>query len=230
VIFHTGQGKCHTLTVLDDHSRFNLVLKACAKTDTASVRQALIPAFERYGLPICINTDNGSPWGSPKEPGALSELTVWWIRLGIRVSHSRPYHPQTNGKDERFHRSLKAEVLNGRAFCDLDQTQQALDQWRQVYNHERPHDSLELQVPAKRYQISTRSYPNSLSPIEYAPDDHIRTVLANGLVHFKGLRLKVSKALRGQPIALRPLHTDDGLYDVFFCHHRLMRLDLSNPD
>lgn len=228
--FHTGHGKCHALTVLDDHSRFNLVLQACARTDTPSVRQALIPVFQRYGLPIGINTDNGTPWGNPAGSGALSELTIWWVRLGIRVSHSRPYHPQTNGKDERFHRSLEAEVLNGRAFSDLAQAQRAFDPWRQVYNHERPHDALLLEVPAARYQISTRPYPSSLPPIQYAPDDQVRKVQSNGLVHFKGLILKVSNALRGQPVALRPVTTDDGLYDVFFCHHRLMSLDLRNPD
>lgn len=225
--FHIGQGRCHPLTVLDDHSRFNLALQACARTDTGNVRPWLKQAFERYGLPVAINTDNGSPWGSPALPGALSELSVWWVRLGIRVSHSRPYHPQTNGKDERFHRSLKAEVLNGRAFTTLHHAQNAFDRWRSLYNHERPHDALSLQVPAARYAHSPRPYPPALPPIQYAPDDQIRSVQANGVLSFKGHRLKVSNALRGQPVAFRPLPHDDGLYELFFCHHRLLTIDLT---
>jgi len=106
-----GEGRCHPLTVLDDHSRFNVVLQACAFETTATVQAHLERAFATYGLPRQINTDNGAPWGASRQLGQLTELAIWLIRLGIRVSYSRPYHPQTNGKNERFHRSLKAEVL-----------------------------------------------------------------------------------------------------------------------
>jgi transposase InsO family protein len=131
--FSTPAGLCHPLTVIDDHSRFNLVLAACARTNTKSVQPLLTEAFRRYGLPVRINADNGSPWGSPSEhEHGITQLTVWLIRLGIRISHSAPAHPQTNGKDERFHRSLKAEVLNGRSFEDLEQAQRAFDYWRHI--------------------------------------------------------------------------------------------------
>lgn len=116
--------------VLDDHSRFDLVLDACASTPTRVVRERLHAAFRRYGLPLHINADNGPPWGCPAQPGQLTTLTVWLIRLGIRVSHSRPAHSQTNGKDERFHRTLKAELLAGRHFSSLKSAQQAFDAWR----------------------------------------------------------------------------------------------------
>jgi transposase InsO family protein len=95
-------GRCSPLTVLDDHSRYSLVLQACGKTDTDTVQGWLIEAFRRHGLPVRINTDNGAPWGAPGQPGQLTGLAVWLIRLGIQVSYSQPYHPQTNGKDERF--------------------------------------------------------------------------------------------------------------------------------
>ena len=224
--FATPAGPCHPLTLLDDHSRFNLILHACSKTDSRAIQPLLAAVFRRYGLPVRINADNGAPWGSPREHGhGLSRLSVWLIRLGIRVSHSRPAHPQTNGKDERFHRSLKAEVLNGRSFADLVAAQSAFDQWRTVYNCERPHDALGLAVPVSRYRPSPMAFPETLPPIEYAPDDHVCEVRWNGEVRYARRKLKVSNALTGLPIAFRAT-ASDGVFDVFFCHHRFMRLNL----
>ncbi len=226
--FAAGQGRCYPLTVLDDHSRFNLALQACSGVATTTVQPHLAQVFQRYGLPVRLNADNGAPWGSPRLPGhGLSELSVWLIRLGIRVSHSAPYHPQTNGKIERFHRSLKTEVLAGRSFADLQQAQSAFERWRGVYNHERPHDALDLQTPARRYRPSPRSYPQTLPAIDYPDEDTVAVVTWNGEVAFKGNKLRVSSALLKLPIAFRADATRDGCYDVFFCHHRFMRLDLS---
>ncbi|MES2887363.1 MAG: integrase core domain-containing protein, partial [Pseudomonadota bacterium] len=152
----------------------------------------------------------------------------WMIRLGIRVSHSRPYHPQTNGKLERFHRSLKADVLNGRSFIDLPQAQCAFDRWREVYNHERPHEALNMRTPVSRYQLSDRAMPSTLAPIEYGPDDQVVTVQSNGGIWFKGTRLRVSNALYRLPIAIRPT-AQDGLFGAYFCHHRIATLNLNQP-
>ena len=226
---NTPVGRCHPLTLLDDHSRFNLAIQACSKADTATVQSHLQRVFERYGLPVRINADNGGPWRSPKAPGALSELAIWMIRLGIRISHSRPYHPQTNGKLERFHRSLKAEVLNGRSFIDLPQAQCSFDRWREVYNHERPHEALNMRTPVSRYQLSNRAMPATLAPIEYGPDDHVVTVRADGGIWFQGTRLRVSNALHRLPVAIRPSSEADGLFDAYFCHHRIATLNLHQP-
>jgi transposase InsO family protein len=134
-------GRLHPLTVLDDHSRFAVVLAACANEQTETVRQQLIIAFSRYGLPEGLITDNGSPWGDgPGSP--FTPLGVWLIEHGIRISHSRPYHPQTMGKDERFHRSLKAEVLSGPPFANLAAAERAFDRWRNVYNRASEHPSV----------------------------------------------------------------------------------------
>jgi transposase InsO family protein len=225
--FQTAQGKCHPLTLLDDHSRFNLALAACARPNTLSVRTHLTGVFERYGLPLRINADNGGPWGSPSQAAhGLSELSVWLIRLGIRVSHSAPYHPQTNGKIERFHRSLKAEVLGGRHFADLAQAQSAFEHWRGVYNCQRPHQALGMCTPVERYRSSPRAYSGQLAAIEYGPEDAVRVVGWNGAVTFQGLKLRVSNALHRLPVAFRADPLADGCFDVFFCHHRFMRLDM----
>jgi transposase InsO family protein len=132
--FPTDTVRCHALTVLDDHSRFNIVLQALDCERREPVQEALQHAFERYGLPERINADNGTPWGCPSEPGVLTGLGVWLIRLGVKLSHSRPRHPQTNGKDERFHRTLDDEVLRWQRFKDLDDAQQRFTGWRHVYN------------------------------------------------------------------------------------------------
>ena len=159
--FATAQGHCSPLTVLDNHSRFNLMLTACSDTPTPCVRAHFEVIFRRYGLPVQINFDNGASWGAPSAPGQITELGRWLVQLGIRVCYSRPHHPQTNGKDERFLRSLKAEVLNGVSFASPAQVQRALDRWRHSYNHERPHDALGLATPVSRYHISPRlnTYP-----------------------------------------------------------------------
>ena len=229
--FPTPAGLCYPLTVLDDHSRFNLVLSACERTDTTSVQPILTEAFRRYGLPVRINADNGPPWGSAREPEhGITQLTVWLIRLGIRISHSAPAHPQTNGKDERFHRSLKAEVLNGRSFADLTQAQVAFDRWRHIYNEQRPHEALGLATPIERYRPSPQSFPEKLPAIEYGPDDIITEVGWDGKIRFKGRRLKVPKALHRLPVAFRPVPAEDGTYDVYFCHKCFMRLSLHAID
>ncbi len=225
--FETAGGKCHPLTLLDDHSRFNLVLAACARPDTPSVRAHLTEVFERDGLPLRINADNGGPWGSPSQAAhGLSELSVWLIRQGIEVSHSAPYHPQTNGKIERFHRSLKAEVLAGRHFADLAQAQNAFEHWRGVYNCQRPHQALDMRTPVERYRSSPRAYAGQLAAIEYSPDDTVCLVGWNGAVTFEGIKLRVSTALHRLPIAFRADPLVDGCFDAFFCHHRFMRLDM----
>jgi transposase InsO family protein len=219
---------CSPLTVLDDHSRFNLVLDACGSTVTRVVREHLRAAFRRYGMPLRINADNGSPWGCPAQPGQLTTLAVWLIRLGIHLSHSRPAHPQSNGKDERFHRTLKAEVLEGQHFKSLRGAQQAFDGWRIVYNHERPHQALGMATPITRYRPSPRPYPERVPPIEYGDADIVVRVGSGGEIRFKSRRFKVSSALVNLPIALRLCPGHDGCYDLYLAHHRFDSISLKN--
>ncbi len=227
--FDIPQGRCSPLTILDDHSRFNVTLQACGQTDTHTVQAQMRRAFELYGLPAQINFDNGAPWGAPRSPGQLTDLGVWLVRLGIRVSHSRPHHPQTNGKDERFHRTLKAEVLNGRTFDSFERVQAALDHWRGVYNHERPHEALQMAVPASRYRHSPRRLPAGMPQPQYAPHDEIRQVGWFGELRFRGNSYKLSSALHRQAVAVRARDGQDGVFDVYFAHHHCLEIDLRQP-
>ncbi|WP_037246772.1 integrase core domain-containing protein, partial [Rhodoferax saidenbachensis] len=208
-------------------SRFNLLLGALSRTDAASVQARLIEVFRLYGLPLRINADNGAPWGSPSAGGrSLSELAIWLIRLGVRVSFSAPYHPQTNGKLERFHRSLGVEVIAGQHFRDHASVQCAFDAWRQTYNCERPHEALQMTVPAQHYRASILGYPEHLKEIEYPSTDIVVTVGWNGFIRFRGHTLRTSTALHRLPIGIRPHLGRDGVHDVYFCHQLFMQIDL----
>jgi transposase InsO family protein len=220
--------RCHPLTVLDDHSRFSLVLKACADEREQTVRTALTEAFRRYGLPAAMLMDNGPPWGAAgAQP--FTGFSLWLIRLGIRVSHGRPYHPQTQGKDERFHRTLKFELLRHFNFTSLEHCQHQFDAFRERYNLVRPHDALGLDTPVDRYRPSPIPFPESLPPIDYPAELEVRKVQAGGWFNFRGRLFRVSKALRGCPIALRQSELGDSLREVLFCHQTITTIDLDHP-
>ena len=224
--FKLPQGRCYPLTILDDHSRFAVALQACARNTKDITQTAMIQVFRRYGLPEWITCDNGSPWGSGGR-SYYTALGVWLLRLGIGISHSRPHHPQTQGKDERFHRTLEAEVLRYQHGASLAQWQLYFDQWRVVYNTERPHEALSMAVPASRYQPSHRRYPEQLPVIEYGPADIVRKVRHYGHIKFEGREYHVGSAFYGLHVALRQT-TTDGLYDVYFCQYKIGALDLTD--
>jgi len=220
-------GRCHPLTVLDDHSRFCICLAACPNELGTTVRDQLTAAFQLYGLPERMLMDNGSPWGSAGQ-GLHTRFSAWLIRLGISVSHGRPLHPQTQGKDERFHRTLKLEVISQRpVWEDNPQAQGAFDIWRPHYNFERPHEALDFLTPGSRYAPSPRPLPRVLPAIEYDADFIVRKVMDNGRIKLKGLRYFVGKAFAGDPVGL--LQMGEAVWDVYYCHQRIVRLDLSQP-
>lgn len=222
--FKIEQGNCHPLTILDDHSRFLVGLQACPNQTWRTVQTHLTHTFRQYGLPDSMLMDNGSPWGDDHHT-PYTILTAWLMRLGIDITHGRPYHPQTQGKDERLHRTFKAELLDQVQLRDLQDCQKHFDYWRDFYNQERPHQALNHAVPAECYQPSQRSFPESLPPILYAPDDIIRMVDMEGRISFRGHAIKISKAFRYQPVAIRPT-TTDGYFDVFYCRFKVSNIDL----
>jgi transposase InsO family protein len=226
--FAVARGRCHPLTVIDDHSRYALAVEACGNEQDMTVRERLTTVFRRYGLPLVMLMDNGPPWGdSGAQP--FTSFTVWLMRLGLRVTHGRPYHPQTQGKDERFHRTLNAEVLSGSSFRDLAECQRAFTVWREVYNHHRPHQALGLDTPDTRYRMSPRAFPEHLSQIEYGHGDIVRKVDPNGKVSFKGRRFRIGKAFCDQFVALRPTG-EDGVLGVYFCAQQIGTIDLGTDE
>src|SRR3954470_10659782 len=155
--FPTQSGpRCHPLTLLDDHSRFNLTLEAVADQTGLTVQRALSATFSLYGLPEAILCDNGSPWGASEPVCPHTSLTAWLLRLGVRVIHGRPYHPQTQGKEERFHRTLHQECISQHTWRDLHHCAQRFTQFRQRYNCERPHDAHHGDTPVRHYRPSPR--------------------------------------------------------------------------
>jgi transposase InsO family protein len=223
--FATAAGRCHPLTVVDDHSRYAVGLRACGDEREGTVQATLTAIFRRYGLPQRMLMDNGSPWGSSDAAQRHSWLSLWLLELGVAVSHGRPYHPQTQGKDERFHRTLMAEVIGRRVFTDLAECQRRFDEWRVVYNTQRPHQALALATPAARYRPSPRPFPEAIAPFDYGPEAIVRRVDQDGWLSFRNRPIKLGRAFSHRRVALRA--TDqDGCFDVLFCAHKLATLDL----
>ena len=223
--FATQSGqRCHPLTVLDDHSRFNLVLDAAGNERTPTVQTALTAAFERYGLPEAILCDNGGVWGRVTGTTGHTPLSIWLLRLGVRVLHGRPYHPQTQGKEERFHRTLNAELLSRHTWRDLAHCAAEFPRYRQRYNHERPHDALQGHTPASRYRASVRRLPAALPPLEY-PQMEVRVVRAKGVITFRNQSWYLGEAFAALPVGLRPSPQADGQWEVYFSFFKLGLLD-----
>lgn len=224
----TSGSACHPLTIIDDHSRYLVGLRACADQRTTTVRGELETVLRRHGLPQVIYVDNGSPWGGGR-PGQWTRLGVWLLKLGIRVIHGKPYHPQGRGKCERLHRTLATEVLSMSTFATFQQVQGALDRWRRLYNQYRPHEALALDVPASRYRPSPRPFPEQLPEPAYAEGEILRIVpRTKQYIRFKGRWWPVPKAFGGERVAVRPQH-QDGCYGVYFGSVQIALIDLAAP-
>lgn len=182
--FPIREGCCHPLTILDDRSRYAVGILACKDECKDTVKQCLKDTFRKYGIPYALLVDNSAPWGHASK-SKHTKLTVWLMRLRITVIHSRPNHPQTLGKDERFHKTMRAEVISSCIDTSISQCQHRFDQWRIIYNTQRPHESLDMEVPSSVYQVSPRVFPEQIPEIEYGPDDYVRKVQDKGLISFK---------------------------------------------
>lgn len=219
--FRTGDGtRCDPLTVVDACSRFVL----CCRITEQSQRGVwpwFKRAFRTYGLPRAVRTDNGGPFASTG-PGRLTQLAVWWLKLGIHLDRIDPGHPEQNGRHERFHLTLQQEATRSPAVTPRAQ-QQRFDRLRRTFNHERPHEALGQRPPARVYVASPRAYPDKLEEPWYDATHEVRRVNDKGQIKWKGEVVFVSEAVRYEPVGLAMTETGDWL--VRFMHVELGRID-----
>jgi transposase InsO family protein len=220
--FRTGDGaRIDPLTISDACSRYLLRCQAVEKTDTARVQAIFEAAFRECGLPLAIRTDNGAPFASRAIAG-LSRLAVWWMKLGIVPERIQAGHPEQNGRHERMHRTL-AEATASPPAANARAQQRAFDEFRYVFNEERPHQALDMSTPSSCYEPSPRPYPARVAEPEYGSAMLVRRVRPCGNFTWRGQDVFLSEVLRGEPVGLLPL--DERYYRVYFAAFPLARFD-----
>jgi transposase InsO family protein len=209
------------LTLVDNASRYALCCQAVDACNFVQVQRVLESVFLQYGLPRAIRSDNGAPFASRAIAG-LSRLSVWWLRLGIEVERIPPATPSANGRQERFHRTLKQHTADPPA-ANRRAQQRAFESFCHEYNEQRPHQALGQQVPASLYRASGRPYPSELPPVEYPSSFLRRKVGQRGEIYWRGARIFVSEVLYGETLGLEAI--DDGIYRVWFLSLELGEFD-----
>lgn len=212
---------CYPLTLTDFASRFLISCEALSSTEVDPCFAVFEEAFYEHGLPLAIRSDNGAPFASGNSAWNLTRLSVWWIRLGIKLEHIKPGCPQQNGRHERMHRTLKLETANPPASHLLTQ-QEKFEIFTKEYNFERPHQALDMKCPADIYRKSGRKYCG-LPDITY-PDYDKKLLISNcGRVCVGKQKVHISKALANQPVGLKEV--DDSIWQVDFMHYTLGYFD-----
>ena len=219
--WYGGSGRrCEPLTVRDEFSRFVLDLRGMAEATGTAVRAVFERLFEQRGLPGAIRSDNGSPFASVGGVLGLTQLSAWWVALGIDLERGRPAHPQDNGAHERLHLDISRELEKGR----LGEDQAVLDEWRHTFNYERPHEALGLRTPAEVYTPAARKFEGTPEDIHYSGMES-RKVQSHGKVHWGGQTLFISTALQGWSVGVEPI--DGARGHIWFGRLLLGQFDLS---
>ena len=211
--------RCFPLDILDDCSRY--CLRAEGKSNTQGVRQSFEATFVEFGLPKAILSDNGAQFAGFK--GGYTQFERWLMDLDIIPIHGRIMHPQTQGKIERFHRTMKTELLEHRIFANLSEASVALDQWRIKYNEVRPHEALGMKCPAEVYIPSQRSYPTKIEPYEYSGLYHMIKVNNWGYLRFDNIRVFLSETMADTYLEIRPTENDS--FWVCYRNYRIAEID-----
>lgn len=224
--FPMKNGKdCFPLTVLDDYSRFSLCLDAKENERREGVTESFLRLFDTYGLPESILCDNGNPWGTSRTMG-FTTFEVWLLDYDILPIHGRILHPQTQGKEERFHRTLVAELLKHIDIDNLEDAQMHFDQFRSCYNYERPHEALKMGVPSEFYRPSRRLRPETVRRWGYPDGFQLRKVKHTGYFKYKGQSFFLSEAFRNVEIGMRESRMDNCI-NLFYRNFKIARIDLS---
>lgn len=200
---------CYPLTVTDGHSRFLLCCDGKRGTDIAGAKKSMERCFAEFGLPDAILSDNGVPFSSVGA-GGLSQLSVWWVKLGIRPMRITRGKPQQNGRHERMHGTLQRKVGDAPA-ASMPQQQRALDAFRLEYNTERPHRALDGKTPADLYVPSEKPFPTKLESPAYPGHHELRSVRTDGSIKWRGFTLFLSEALQGELVGLKEVALDKWL-------------------
>lgn len=223
--FRLGNGQwCYPLTIVDAASRFLLACVAHRTPDTAAAQAVLTQCFRTYGLPTAMLSDNGAPFGAPRAPRGFSRLSLWLRTLGITPRFTVPGHPEQNGRHERLHRTLKAD-LGRPAASSLRGQQDRLDAFRLSYNTQRPHEALGQTPPAAHFQPSPRPFPSRPLALEYPGHFLARRVTSAGLVWLHQDDIYVSQTFAGHTLGLDPVSPTT--WDVYFAEYLLGTLDLT---
>lgn len=200
--FRTGDGKyCYPLDILDDHSRFAIRIAASDSTSNV-VKKCFESAFSEYGMPKSILSDNGAQFAGFKQ--GYTQFEKWLMCLDVLPIHGRIKHPQTQGKIERFHRSMKEELLKYNTFETAAAADAALQEWRYKYNYVRPHEALKMKCPGEIYKPSDREYPETISRWEYGGQYHVLKVNSWGYVRFDRYQVYLSETMIDEYIEFRP--------------------------
>lgn len=194
--------RCFPLNILDDCSRFNLCCEPLPNVRLNTVKPVMENLFYEFGLPFSFLCDNGHPWGSSQGLG-FSSFEVWFMDLGILTLHGRILHPQTQGKEESFNRSMKRELLKHTEIEDFSDARHKFDEYRNFYNNKRPHHALKLDIPAKHYVRSQIEYNPEISTWEYPAELKIHKVKSTGFFSYKGHSYYLSEAFAERKIAIR---------------------------
>jgi putative transposase len=220
--FRLGNGRrCYPLTISDNFSRYLLACRGLERTTYQAVRPWFEWTFREHGLPRAIRTDNGSPFAS-LALGGLTQLSKWWIDLGIRPERIRPGKPAQNGRHERMHRTLKAAGV-APIQATLEAQQRQLDAFVREYNWERSHEALGRKTPAACHGPSVRGYPTRIPPVEYDSGMVVRRVRHNGEIKWQGDLLYVCEVLAGARVGLKQV--DDERWELRYRFHLLGTLD-----
>jgi transposase InsO family protein len=198
--WEVAEGSCFPLSILDDHSRYLVGLHALGGTGAAGVSQGLTQTFEAYGVPEAMLMDHGTPWWSMTNGHGLTKFAVELIRQGIRLYYSGIRHPQTQGKVERLHRSMKHRIYGWGRPHTLAESVEKLAEFRTEYNQVRPHEALGMDVPARHYQSSPRAYNPQPRAWEYEPGVLVKPLNSQGFLEYQQHRYFVCEALAEQPV------------------------------
>jgi putative transposase len=220
--FRTRDGiYCYPLTIADQHTRYLLACHGLLSTKGHGVRPVFERLFREYGLPGAIRTDNGVPFATCGIHG-LSQLNVWWLRLGIQHQRILPASPQQNGAHERMHKTLKGEAIRPPR-ATLATQQRAFNHFRRLYHDERPHEALHDRTPASLYRPSPRVYSGTLPPVEYPGHFIVKRVTNAGTIRLRKRLLFLANALKQHLVGLEEI--DDGVWSIHFCRVLLGRVD-----